>query len=298
MNKVLKRTLCGLGAGSIVMGLFVYLPLKWVPFVLMAISTLGQLEFYAMAKAKYRPMTVLGLAMGVAWLGAVWGWWGACAHCSLAPMLFMAMLLICVRSLFCRKTYENPAGTVAATLAGFFYVPFLLSFILEIVKLTYTPAGGVEEPGARTGLWTVFALVALAKFSDTGGFAFGMAFGKHKLCPAVSPGKSWEGLLGSVVFAAATAAGLLAAARHFDWGMALGLWDVLTYPAAMAAGGVLALAATVCDLIESRFKREFGVKDSSVVLPAGMGGVLDMLDSVLFLPGIFFYAALMAGVAK
>ena len=134
----------------------------------------------------------------------------------------------------------------------------------------------------------LFALIAIAKFSDTGGFAFGMAFGKHKMCPTISPKKSWEGLVGSMLFSAVTAAVMLAIARHFEWGNDIKVWNMLTYPVAMGSGAVMALVATACDLIESRFKREFDVKDSSCFLPAGMGGLLDMFDSVLFIPALVY----------
>ena len=95
-------------------------------------------------------------------------------------------------------------------------------------------------------------------------------------------------LFGSMVFSAVTAAVMLALARHFGWGNDLKFWNVLTYPVAMGGGALLALVATACDLIESRFKREFDIKDSSMFLPAGMGGLLDMFDSVLFIPALAY----------
>ena len=95
------------------------------------------------------------------------------------------------------------------------------------------------------------ALIATAKFSDTGGFAFGMAFGKHKMCPAISPKKSWEGLAGSMVFATATAAVFLALARKFGWGDHCLLWKYFTWPLVVPAGICFALAATAGDLIEN-----------------------------------------------
>ena len=130
--------------------------------------------------------------------------------------------------------------------------------------------------------------MALAKFSDTGGFAFGMAFGRHKMCPTISPKKSWEGLAGSMIFAAATAAVFLAIARHFGWATHVPIWGMLSYPMALAVGAAAALVATASDLIESRFKREVEVKDSATFMPAGMGGFLDMLDSTLFIPALVY----------
>ena len=291
MNPILKRTLCGLGVGALVIGLFLYCPLRALMPIVLVLSTFAQLEFYMMAKKKYEPVTwfgllmgavcivlsgILGFGKGLAWLGAF-----------LYPALLAAFAILCLIVLF-RSRYRNPVGSIAVTMMGFLYVPFLLSFFLLVTQLTCCPWMNVGAPESRTGLYTLFALIAVAKFSDTGGFAFGMAFGKHKMCPTISPKKSWEGLLGSMVFSAVTAAVMLAIARHFEWGNDLKFWNSLIYSQAMVFGALLALLATACDLIESRFKREFDVKDSSSFLPAGMGGLLDMFDSVLFIPALAY----------
>ena len=296
MNPILKRTLCGLGVGAIVIGLFLYCPLRALMPIVLVLSTFAQLEFYAMAKKKYEPVTWFGLLMGAAWIASV-GYWGfgrasASVFFFAVPALLVAIFLLCLFVTF-RSRYRSPVGSIAVTLMGFLYVPFLLAFFLLTAQFTGDgmwgrSASGIDQWLSRAGLYTLFALIAVAKFSDTGGFAFGMAFGKHKMCPTISPKKSWEGLAGSMLFSAVTAAVMLALARHFGWGDELRFWNELTYPAAMGGGAVVALVATACDLIESRFKREFDVKDSSMFLPAGMGGLLDMFDSVLFIPAIAY----------
>lgn len=117
-------------------------------------------------------------------------------------------------------------------------------------------------------------VVAVVKISDMGGFAFGLAFGRRKLCPAISPNKTWEGLAGSVFGSC-----LVSAAFMPLTGM--------RFAAAIACGVVAALAGTAGDLVESAFKRWVGVKDSSVLpFTNGMGGILDMTDSLLFAPAI------------
>ena len=303
MNPILKRTLCGLCVGALVIGLFLYCPLRCLMPVILVFSTLAQLEFYAMAKKKYEPVTWFGLLMGAVWIASV-GYWGFEEKGVLAlvagfvPALLLAMFALCLYVLF-NPRYRNPIGSISVTVLGFLYVPFLLAFFLLIAQLTgdgrwgYTTTG-IDKWLSRAGLYTLFALIAVAKFSDTGGFAFGMAFGKHKMCPTISPNKSWEGLVGSMVFSAATAAVMLAIARHFEWGRDIKFWNALTYPVAMGGGAVMALVATACDLIESRFKREFDVKDSSMFLPAGMGGLLDVFDSVLFIPALAYPILLLA----
>ena len=300
MNPILKRTLCGLGVGALVIGLFLYCPLRALMPIVLVLSTFAQLEFYMMAKKKYEPVTWFGLLIGGSWIVTVGfvGFGKAVIFLPLVatPMLLGAFLFLCLFVLFMSR-YRNPVGSIAVTMMGLRYVPFLLSFFLLMAQLTAEGWWGYNGAGtnvwtSRAGLYTLFALIAVAKFSDTGGFAFGMAFGKHKMCPTISPKKSWEGLVGSMVFSAVTAAVMLAIARHFEWGKDVHLWNSLTYPVAMGGGAVMAIVATIGDLIESRFKREFEVKDSSVFLPAGMGGLLDMFDSVLFIPALVFYPIL------
>ena len=126
-------------------------------------------------------------------------------------------------------------------------------------------------------IWLLF-IIAIVKISDMGGFAFGLASakimrnGNHKLCPAVSPNKSWEGLGGSV------------------FGSCLVGWGFMpftNFPFALATAiaCTAAIVGTFGDLVESKFKRWIGVKDSSTMkFTNGMGGVLDMFDSLIFAP--------------
>ena len=139
-----------------------------------------------------------------------------------------------------------------------------------------------EEPCGSLRLGNVMLLyvIAIVKFSDVGGFAFGltsarlMKGGNHKLCPSISPGKSWEGLFGSLVCSCAVSCAFIPASG-FGVGKAL------------AFGCAAALVGTAGDLVESKFKRWVGVKDSSTLkITSGMGGILDMLDSLIFAPAV------------
>jgi phosphatidate cytidylyltransferase len=291
MNPILKRTLSGLTVGLLVVGLFLYCPLRGLLPIVAVLAALAQLEFYQMAKAKYEPIAWFGILMGIAWMSVV-GLFGfgiglPFIACGLSLSLPAASFLLCLLVTF-NSRYRNPAGTIASTLMGFLYVPFLMSFFLLIAQIG-APGLCAKAPWvSRTGLYTLFALIAITKFSDTGGFAFGMAFGRHKMCPSISPKKSWEGLAGSMLFSAVVAAGMLALARHFNWGADIKIWNALSYPVAMAGGAFLALVGTAGDLVESRFKREFDIKDSATFMPAGQGGFLDMFDSVLFIPAMAY----------
>jgi len=120
-------------------------------------------------------------------------------------------------------------------------------------------------------LLTVFA-------ADTGAFFVGRAIGRHKLAPAISPGKSWEGFVGGV--AAAILVSFLVLYRDRD--------DFLTIPESLVLGAVVALASVLGDLFESAVKRDLQVKDSGHLL-GGHGGMLDRLDSLLWAgPAAYF----------
>ena len=292
MNHVLKRTLTGLSVGVGVIALFLWCPLRAVLPIVVVLSALVQLEFYQIVQAR-EPAMYVGLVLGTAWLAAVgvFGFGCGLVHLALAfpAALVLALFGVCAWVLFLPR-FAHPVSAMATTLFGFLYVPFLLGFFLLTVQLGAEGVwGGTPGTWTRHGLYTLLALVATAKLSDTGGFAFGMAFGKHKMCPAISPKKSWEGLAGSMLFSAATACVFLALARRFGWGETVRFWNVLTYPAACACGAATALLATAGDLVESRVKRAFGVKDSSTFMPAGMGGFLDMFDSILFIPALVYF---------
>ena len=138
----------------------------------------------------------------------------------------------------------------------------------------------LPQYAAEFGNVMLFYIVAIVKFSDVGGFAFGLSSakllkgGNHKLCPTISPGKSWEGLLGSVVFSCAVSCAFVPLTKF-------------GVPKALAFGLVAALVGTAGDLVESKFKRWVGVKDSSTLkITNGMGGILDMVDSLLFAPAV------------
>ena len=124
-----------------------------------------------------------------------------------------------------------------------------------------------------------FLLGVLTTFAvDTGAYAVGMLFGRHKMAPKISPKKTWEGAAGGMVAGAAVA---LAMARLFDTGVSLGTM----LPFALVAPPV----AIIGDLFESWMKRRMGVKDASGLLP-GHGGFLDRLDSLLFVvPTLYLY---------
>jgi len=175
--------------------------------------------------------------------------------------LILFVLGLCARQFACPS---NTAGLVAisTTLFGLMYVPWLLNFIQ---KINFFP--GVE------GHYYLLYFVVLTKSSDTGAYAVGSLLGRHKMIPRISPGKTWEGFAGAI--GATMLASLLFV--HFLGHRMAGMNTVH----AIVLGVLLGLAAVLGDLMESLFKREAGVKDSGSLFP-GIGGILDLLDSLLF----------------
>ena len=177
--------------------------------------------------------------------------------------LIVFVLGLCVLQ-FLSKT--NTAGIVAisTTLFGLMYVPWLLNFIQ---KINFFP--GIND----NGKFYVLYFILVTKFSDSGAYAVGSLIGRHKMIPRISPAKTWEGFGGAIVVA--TGASLVFAHCFAD------KMPGMTPLHAVILGVILSSTAVIGDLIESLFKREAGVKDSGNFFP-GIGGILDLLDSLLF----------------
>ena len=136
------------------------------------------------------------------------------------------------------------------------------------------------------GFWAVMAVLFTVFAADTGAFFVGRAFGRHRMAPAISPNKSWEGLVGGLVAAVGMAFVILYKDRD----------EFLTIPQSLVLGLVIAIAAVLGDLFESAIKRDLDVKDSGNLL-GGHGGVLDRLDSLLWAGPAAFFTILAFGNA-
>jgi phosphatidate cytidylyltransferase len=188
-------------------------------------------------------------------------WFEGIAGIAVATAITIPFTLVAILTRGAKDFVRNAFASIFTLV----YIPFLASFLLAMAK---------EEDGLRR----IMFLVVLVACNDTFGYIFGVLFGKHKLAPSISPKKSWEGLVGSVIFTAL--GGSLMLSTYFDqpwWvGALVGLGAVVT--------------ATFGDFIESAIKRDLDLKDMGALLP-GHGGVLDRLDSVL-LTSPFIWALL------
>jgi phosphatidate cytidylyltransferase len=181
--------------------------------------------------------------------------------------LILFVLGLCVRQFISKK---NTAGltAIATTLFGLMYVPWLLNFIQKISFFPF-PAGSPADAGKYFLLY----FILITKFSDMGAYLVGSLIGRHKMIPRISPGKTWEGFGGAIL----VSTGASVAFVHFFGAKMVGM----TLLHAIILGVILSVTAVIGDLIESLFKREAGVKDSGKLFP-GIGGILDLLDSLLF----------------
>lgn len=155
------------------------------------------------------------------------------------------------------------------------------AFTALYLGVTGTCLGWIRTlPEDSVGIRLVILFLLTIWIGDSGAYYVGRRFGRHRMAPVVSPNKTWEGLVGGIV---------ASLAATFALWLALGLDPVWPHVAVLAL--ILAVAAPVGDLLESLFKRDTGVKDSSSLLP-GHGGLLDRTDSLVFsAPPVLGYAA-------
>lgn len=190
----------------------------------------------------------------------------------LAAIVVLTALILLFYPIDAVRTKDMFFGSVF----GFVYTAVLSSFLLRVL---YVGSGGAGEV---TGHYYILFLLVVTKFADMGAYIVGTVIGKHKFIPHISPGKTWEGIvIGCFPFAVGGGAVVFALFGEkmplLCWGHVIGL------------GFLLAAVAVVGDLAESVLKRCLAKKDSGAVLP-GIGGVLDLVDSILFTaPVMFFY---------
>jgi phosphatidate cytidylyltransferase len=247
---------------AFVLSLFVF-P-KWVFATLVIIfCALGTYEFFQLIKKKGKPtLEILGTFIAAAIPFSIFkefewtkGW-----------ELFFIVLAILIFFViqFTRKNNTDAIEVISLTLFGVFYVSWLLSFVMRIFLL---PKGGI----------LVFYLLLVTKMGDVGAYIVGTNFGKHPLISRISPKKTVEGaifaFLATLLFSCLSKIYLpLISLRHL---FLLGL--------------LLGVLGQVGDLSESLIKRNYEAKDSGFLIP-GFGGMLDLIDSILFTaPALYFY---------
>jgi len=219
--------------------------------VVVAVAVLlGIREIVRAFKVRGIYISVVSLAAGaVALTYATWN--GGAAGLAIATAIAIPLLLIQLLT----KGPEGFVQSATATTFSLLYLPFLGGFLILLAK-------------PSTGLERVMTFVVLVGCNDTFGYIVGVLFGKHPLVPIISPKKSWEGLIGSLVFT------VIGGSLAFEYIMEMQWWI------GAIVGLMIVFTATCGDLIESAMKRDLHLKDMGTLLP-GHGGILDRLDSVL-----------------
>jgi phosphatidate cytidylyltransferase len=237
-----------------VIAILVFVPYVWIGVVAVAMAVATHEVVRRLRAAGYAipvvPLLVGGQAM--VWLTWPFGTAGALGS-------FGGTVVVCmIWRLLSGGLKDAPVNYLRDVSATVFLAAWIPLFGAFGVLLVYPDDGG----------WRVLCLMLGVVFSDIGGYAAGVLFGKHPMVPAISPKKSWEGFAGSLIFG--TAGAVIAVTFLLDkpaWvGVPLGLMLVIT--------------GTLGDLIESQVKRDLGIKDMGTLLP-GHGGLMDRLDSVL-----------------
>ena len=245
-------------------------------------------EFYGMLDYKGLPnFKIVGMICGVVMLAGSFYYFGKMGLArpydfEIAALLFF-LLTMFTREMFARLRDDQPLQAMAYTLFGLLYVLWLFNFM---TKILYLPPR--SSTGAVTGQFYCLYLIAVTKFSDMGAYLVGSAIGRHQMVPHISPKKTWEGFLGALSLSLFASVGL--------YKLMPGHLSFLTGTHAVVLGLLLGFAAVIGDLAESIIKRSTGVKDSGNFLP-GIGGALDLVDSLLFTaPLLFFYLRLVIRV--
>ena len=259
-SSVLKRHVIAVLALPLLIAYLYYLPPMPYFFALLFVAGMIALwEFYAMYQVPaklYVPAVLFG--------GIIF--YLSCRYPSLCgEALFISLFLLLLARLFSEPTPSGCMSHMGPLVVGLLYVTGFLSFQWFLRM----EAQGMEY---------IFVLYTSVWLADGGAFYIGTYRGKNKLYPSISPNKTWEGAFGSLL---GGVLGTILIRTIFNM-------PGLSLTAAAAVGTVLGVTALFGDLIESMFKRDAGVKDSSVFIP-GHGGVLDKLDGMLVSGPVLYF---------
>jgi len=262
----------------------------WLLGTVMTLVLVGQREFYRMIEDKgAHPLVGFGLSAAMAlclvqYVGTDYQ----------ANLLMTATLLVVLVAQLGKAKITEALASVSGTFFGVFYVGWLLSHAISlrafygVITVRYGEATAASIGfSPECGIFLMFFTLFIVVWCDAGAYFGGRAYGKRKLAPTISPGKSIEGAIAGVI-------GGILGAIVCKGGFEL-FWPELSASLSWYAVGVLALllsaAAIIGDLIESLLKRDAQVKDTGRLLP-GTGGVLDRIDSFLLAIPVMYYAML------
>ena len=240
-----------------------------MPFLALVagLATLAEMEFCVLiTRLGFRPIHLFGIAL--VWLFLLDGFteWNL-----LRPGLTVILSLSLMLQIARRK--HSRVGDWTGTVASGVYVGLFGSYLVRLRGLS------------GEGLWWTLVAIPAILLADSAAYFIGSKWGRHKLAPSLSFGKTWEGYASGILVA-----GLAGAFFAWLWTFRTGPGGTLTASRGLVLGLLIGTLAPIGDLAVSMFKREAGVDDSGKLLP-GHGGALDRLDSVLWTAAIAYYYA-------
>jgi phosphatidate cytidylyltransferase len=256
---------------------FIFVPLliaciwfgnPWFSILVAVAAVIGVIEFYDMVARKgWQPLTAFGTLWTLFFIFNAYyahrysseGTWLLVTFALITSAIALSLLWV----LFLRSSGERVMVSWAASLAGIFYLGWLLSYWVLIMN-------SYGRDWIYLALFSTFAV-------DTTAYFVGRAWGRRKMAPTISPGKTWEGALGGLVGAIA---GVIVLALLLDVD--------ISYAEMVLLGFLIAVFAQLGDLAESKIKRSMGVKEAGNLIP-GHGGILDRLDSIVFTGVVVYY---------
>lgn len=267
---MLKRVVYGVLAGSAVIFAILCLP-KFIGNILVTLLAIGGTNEFikAMEKGGYKPLkaipylTCLGLLF-------VNGESSIMAYKISFSIFSFLILIILIYALFMTK---RTLVDVCLSCFAMLYIPFLLSFVLNTYYFD------------DIGTYAIWFILFGACLTDAFAYFVGVKFGRHKLCPSISPKKTIEGAIGGIVGTTIVFVIYCSILNNYC-GFSIQYWEMVVF------GLVCSIFAQIGDLIASAIKRYVNTKDFGSFIP-GHGGVLDRLDSVLFVAPICYYAVLL-----
>jgi phosphatidate cytidylyltransferase len=278
MNNLVKRILVA------VIGIPIVIYVAFMPYSLLGLTLIAGLlavhEFYNLAKAKgFIPQVAIGMTFTTlimlsfahneilrvaAFLHM---------HIQISTVIISLLPIILILGVFATllaelfKGYPNPLAQSSVTIAGAAYIGLGLGGFYGVHEVIY----GLTNQSAQAGYF-VIAMLGSIWICDSAAYFVGRKFGRHKIAVKISPNKSWEGAIAGLVAAIAT----WLFARLYIVGL-----EEVSLSTAIAIGINVGILGQAGDFAESMLKRDAGVKDSSTLIP-GHGGVLDRIDSILF----------------
>ena len=254
-SDLLVRTISGIVVIVITFG-FGLIGGVWFTLFVFVVMLLTTYELWRLCMAaNYKPsLAVAGLTAMAAFAGIRW---------PALPILIpgISIALLATLGLQLARTSQRRFGDWAVSFAGGFYLGWTCGHLAEIRELD-------------NGAWWLLLTLVSVWMADSGAYVFGRLFGKHKITPSISPGKTWEGYIGGVFTA-------------LVGGALVGIMSPIGLLSALVTGALIGVFSVFGDLIESLIKREAHAKDSGRLIP-GHGGVFDRIDSLLWAAVITF----------